>query len=289
MATAPGGKVGGDMAVALCADDTVAAGDLAGLSFFLRGTGMGGPPGVPGNGCLRGLPRPRCGVGPGVTPGVPGVPGVPGAPVAVAAEAAALAVGALALLLLGGLDGVAAAGVDGVPGIELAAGMRGADVGVPIGTTPDGIGTPLGPTGGTPDMAANGSCGVPAMDAYADGWPNCGDGMGRPLDPGWKAVEYDKLVPSGNGKPPGVLAGVLTAEYGLGMASDPAAAAVGAPPANNMGGAEVAVEVEAGDGAAGTLLIAGAGGSGGGVKMPNRCLASRSFSSLAALAAALSC
>lgn len=170
VAAAPGGKDGGDMAVALCAADPVAAGGLAGFSFFFRGTGMGGPPGVPGNGCLRGLPRPRCGVGPGVTPGVPGVPGVPGA---LDVAAAALAAGALALLLLGGLEGVAAAEVDDVPGIEVTAGMSGTDVGAPIGTAPGGIDTPLTPTGG-----------APGMDAYATGGPNCGDGMGRPLGPG---------------------------------------------------------------------------------------------------------
>lgn len=85
-----------------------------------------------------------------------------------------------------------------------------------------------------------------------------------------------------------MLAGVLTAEYELGMASD--AADAGAPLAGKAGGAGVAVDVDAGDGAAGALLDGGAfGGSGGGVKMPRRCLASRSFSSLAALAAALSC
>lgn len=108
------------------------------------------------------------------------MPGVLGA----AAAAAALAVGALALLLLGGFEGVAAAGVDGVPGIEVVAGMKGADVGAPIGTTPGGMETPLAPSGGAPDMAANSNCGEPGMDAYAEGGPNCGDGMGRPLGPG---------------------------------------------------------------------------------------------------------
>lgn len=91
-----------------------------------------------------------------------------------------------------------------------------------------------------------------------------------------------------------MLAGVLTAEYGLGKATDAADAdaAGGALPAGNVDGAGVAVDVDAGDAAAGALLDAGAGtvgGSGGGVKMPRRCRASRSFSSLAALAAALSC
>lgn len=118
------------------------------FSFLLRGTldPRGGPPGVPGKGCLRGRPLPRCGVGPGVTPGVPGVPGAMG----VGVDAVALA---LALLLLGGLDGVAA-GVDGVPGMEEAAAvMNGADVGVAIACIPFGI------TSGAPGIAANGCAG----------------------------------------------------------------------------------------------------------------------------------
>lgn len=89
---------------------------------------------MPGKGCLRGLPRPRCGVGPGVTPGLPGAPGAPGVP----EVAAALA---LALLLLGGFDGVAV-GVAGVPGMLGPAVANGADVGVPIAATPGGIGMP---------------------------------------------------------------------------------------------------------------------------------------------------
>lgn len=52
----------------------------------------------------------------------------------------------------------------------------------------------------------------------------------------------------------------------------------------SVDGAGVAADVEVGDGGAGVDMV-----SGGGVKMPIRCLASRSFSSLAAFAAALSC
>ena len=58
-------------------------------------------------------------------------------------------------------------------------------------------------------------------------------------------------------------------------------------------GAGVTGAVEVGDGAVVVVVLAtgagAAGGSGGGVKMPSLCLFSRSFSSLAALAAALSC
>lgn len=175
-------------------DDSAAAGGLVGFSFFFRGTldPRGGPPGVPGNGCLRGLPRPLCGVGPGVTPGVPGVPGAPLA-------------GALALLLLGGLDGVASKGVDGVPGIEVVAGRNGTEVGVPIGPTPGAIGIPLGPKDGTPDAPAK--CGAepyptPGIEPYADGAPYWDAGTGKPLGPAWDADSccgYAKLTPVGNG------------------------------------------------------------------------------------------
>lgn len=151
-------------------DPAAAAGGLTGFSFFLRGTGMGGPPGVPGKGCLRGRPRPRCGVGPGVTPGVPGVPGVPGA------LAAAAAAAALALLLLGGLDGVAAA-VDGVPGIDATAGEKGPVVEAPADAMPGSIGTPLVPTAA--DMDANDGaelCCVPGTKPYIIGGPNWAEG-----------------------------------------------------------------------------------------------------------------
>ena len=80
---------------------------------------------------------------------------------------------------------------------------------------------------------------------------------------------------------------MLTPETGVAIARD---AADEAPAAVNEEGAGVAEDVDAGNGAAATLPDAGrVGGSGGGVKMPKRCLASRSFSNLAALAAALSC
>lgn len=85
---------------------------------------------------------------------------------------------------------------------------------------------------------------------------------------------------------------MLTAEYGLVIGRD-AGVGTADPDSGGAPGAGVAAAVKAGDCDAvldtaapdvGTL-----GGSGGGVKMPMRCLASRSFSSLAALAAALSC
>lgn len=93
-----------------------------------------------------------------------------------------------------------------------------------------------------------------------------------------------------------MLAGVLTAEYGLGIgrAADVGVAEVGTGAEGAMG-VGVAAWEEAGDGAdfligAGAGAgVGGLGGSGGGVKMPRRCLASRSFSNLAALAAARSC
>lgn len=213
-----------------------------------------------------------------MTPGVPGTSGVPGVPGALAAAAAA----AFALLLLGGLDGVAE-GADGVPGIETVAGTKGADVEVPIGT-------PFAPSIGAADVEANDGAellGVPGMDPYIMGGPSRGDGAAKPFGPGGGMdidVTCGRFAPGGNGYAPGVPAGVLRPEYGLGMASDPVA---GPPapiePTGTADGAGVAADVETGDGGAGVF------GSGGGVKMPKRCLASRSFSSLAALAAALSC
>lgn len=165
------GMAGGDMADPTALGVPGVAGCLGSFSFFFLGAlePMGGPPGVPGKGCLRGRPRPRCGVGPGVTPGVPGVPGAD-------AAAAAAAAAALAAFLLGGLDGVPAAGVDGAP----VAGMKGADVGVPIG-----IGMPLEPYDEGPGTAPNGGTkpGVPGIELYADGGPYCGDGIGKPLGP----------------------------------------------------------------------------------------------------------
>ena len=94
-----------------------------------------------------------------------------------------------------------------------------------------------------------------------------------------------------------MLAGVLTAEYGLGIGNDVDMWIVEVDTAvGGALGAGVAAAVEAGDAAAfalGAGVLAAAGGgfgdSGGGVKMPSRCLASRSFSNLAAFAAALSC
>lgn len=177
------GIEGGDMAV-LAPDGPgvsgVAVGGLVGFSFFFRGTlePSGGPPGVPGNGCFLGRPRPRCGVGPGVAPGVPGVPDAAGVPGALAAAAAAAAAALTALALLRGLDGVAV-DVDGVPGNEVLAGIKGADVGVPIGPAPGSIGKPLGPNDGTPGGAPYCGippCSVPGIELY-------GDSIMKPLGP----------------------------------------------------------------------------------------------------------
>lgn len=81
-----------------------------------------------------------------------------------------------------------------------------------------------------------------------------------------------------------MLAGVLTAEYGLGEAKDADV---------EIGGGAIETPTDAGGAGDCVKALSDAfgvlGGSGGGVKMPIRCRASRSFSSLAALAAALSC
>ena len=83
-----------------------------------------------------------------------------------------------------------------------------------------------------------------------------------------------------------MLAGVLIAEKGVGTGIDADVGNTGFGVALCTGAGVVAA-VEAGDAA---VVEAAVGiGSGGGVKMPMRCLASLSFSSLAALAAALSC